>query len=313
MTSLVCAFLLDLCIGDPFYAWHPIRLMGRAVEKGENFFRKLISNERWAGGVLAAGLPVLTFLLAWILIALAGRIHPALALVLQVFGIYTALSIHDLRREALRIYEDLKSGDLSKARQDLGRIVGRDTETLEASGIVRGTVEAVAESTVDGIMAPLFYAAIGGAPLALAYKAVNTLDSMIGHLNARYRDFGFVAAKQDELWNWIPARLSWPVTAFASFCLRHKTRAALAAGWQDGVARGRGNSNIPEAAFAGALGLRLGGPSTYQGRKVEKPFLGTPQKDFEAGDILKSVKLMMAASWITLGVSLLIKGVVGYV
>ena len=306
MTSLVCAFLLDLAIGDPVYAWHPVRLMGWAIEKGEKILRQIVSQERWAGGILAAGLPVLTFSLAWGLIALAERIDFALAWALQVLGIYTAVSIQDLRGEALRIHEDLKQGDLPKARQDLGRIVGRDTEALPAPEMIRGTVETVAESTVDGIIAPLFYAALGGAPLALAYKAVNTLDSMIGHLNDRYRDFGFVAAKLDELWSWLPARLSWPVTAFAAFCLNQKAEASFAHGWQDGILHGRSNGDIPEASFAGALSLRLGGPSVYQGRVVEKPFLGTARKDFEPEDILRSVKLMMWVSWIFLGIAVLV-------
>ncbi len=306
MTYLPVAFLLDLLFGDPVYSWHPVRLMGWAIEKGETFLRKTVSKERWAGGILAISLPVSTFLFACILIAWAGRIDAGLAWGLQVFGIYTALSIHDLRREALRIYEDLKQGNIPKARQDLGRIAGRDTGSLSMPEIVRGTVEAVAESSVDGIIAPLFFAALGGAPMALAYKAVNTLDSMIGHLNDRYRDFGFVAARQDELWNWLPARLSWPVTALAAFFFRQNAKAAFVSGWRDGVALGHGNSNIPEAAFAGALGLRLGGSSIYQGRLVEKPFLGIALKDFEPGDILRSVKLMMWVSWIFLAISVLI-------
>jgi adenosylcobinamide-phosphate synthase len=307
MLELVLAFILDLRIGDPVYPFHPVRLMGKAIERSETFLRSAIRDEKIAGAILALSFPWIVFAAVWVLLFLLGRIHWALAWTLSVYGIYVSLSVHDLRKEALQIYAGLGKGDLEKARLDLARIVGRDTQSLDKKEIVRASVETVAESSLDGVIAPLFFAALGGAPLALAYKAVNTLDSMIGHLNERYRDFGFFAAKQDEFWNWLPARLSYYFSAFAALFVTGRMDEALHTGWQDGMSAPHGNGAIPEAAYAGALGLRLGGPSAYQGRVVEKPYLGIAQKDFDREDLLKSIQLMIAASYVSLAAMVVLR------
>jgi len=295
---LVLAFLADLCFGDPQYTFHPVRMMGRIIEQGEIFLRRCIPYEKLAGALLALTFPFTVFLFVWFLLFWAGKINYLLAQVINIFGIYTAISIHDLKKEADKIFEDLNSKNLEKARKDLAGIVGRDTNNLDEKEIVRATVETVAESTVDGVIAPLFYAAIGGAPLALAYKAVNTLDSMIGHLNERYRDFGFIAAKQDGLANWIPARLSYVIIACAAF-FTGRMKQAFFIGWKDGIKLGE-NSSIPEATFAGALDVRLGGHNSYGGKVVEKPFLGTFNRPLDNILILESIKLMLSVSWLTL-------------
>lgn len=306
MFELTAAFLFDLWLGDPVYRFHPVRLMGNFIERGEIFLRKTISNEKLAGAFLAVLLPVTAAVLAWFLIRLLSFIHPALGTAAEVFGIYSAISVHDLKKEALMIYADLGKSDLPKARVDLGRIVGRDTVNLSQKEVIRASVETVAESTLDGIVAPLFFAALGGAPLALAYKAVNTLDSMIGHKNERYTNFGFFAAKLDEAANWIPARLSFVLSSLAAFFVTGRFSEAVYAGKLHGISGNSGNGAIPEATFAGALGLQLGGPSTYYGGKVvEKPLLGFPKKDFDREDILASIQLMIATAWITLGFAVL--------
>ena len=305
---LTFAFLLDLFFGDPVYAWHPVRLMGRAIESGEIFWRKVVRHEKIAGAILALALPVLVFGgMSWAVRGLE-KIYFWAGFAAQVLGIYTAVSVRDLHTEGMRVYQSLKKQDLEGARKDVGRIVGRDTNTLSEEAIVCASVETIAESTMDGIVAPLFYAALGGAPLALAYKAVNTLDSMIGHRSNRYIHFGFAAAKQDELWNWIPARISYVVSAVAAIFAGGRKRAAWAVGWRYGAAAPYGNSAVPEATFAGALGLELGGRSTYQGRVVDHPVLGVPRKKADKEDIRESLKLMWVASWITLAVCLSIHG-----
>lgn len=296
--SLLLAFVADLWFGDPEYRYHPVRVMGRLIERGETFFRRLIRRERVAGAVFAIGFPLVVFVLVGAGLFLFQKIHPLLAHVFNILGIYTAISVHDLKKEAEKIHGDLVRRDFDQARKDLARIVGRDTGHLEETDIARATVETVAESLVDGIVAPLFYAALGGAPLALTYKAVNTLDSMIGHLNERYRDFGFAAAKQDVVWNWIPARLSYGLVALAAFFSRKNAKAALTVGWSDGVVSGE-NSAIPEAAFAGALEVRLGGENRYEGRIVKKPFLGTPVCALDVQLIPESIRLMLVTAWIT--------------
>jgi adenosylcobinamide-phosphate synthase len=313
MFELIAAFLLDLKFGDPVYPYHPARLMGHAVENGEAFLRSRIADEKKAGAVLAFGLPAVVLILSMAVIAVLGRIHPFLGFAAAVFGIYSSLSVRDLNQEGRRVLQDLRFKDLPAARKNVARIVGRDTENLDAKEITRAAVEAVSESTVDGIITPLFFAALGGAPLALAYKAVNTLDSMIGHKNEKYLHFGYFAAKQDEAWNWLSARLSYFCIALASLIVNGRAKEALFAGWQDGMAAPYGNSAIPEASFAGALGVKLGGPSTYQGKLVEKPFLGFEKKELEAGDLEKSLDLMMVTSWISLAAALLIHGALGSV
>ena len=195
---LLVAFLADLCVGDPVYWYHPARIMGKIIEQGEKFLRRYIYAEKLAGALLAVSFPILVFCFMWGLLFWVGKINFILAQIINILGIYTSISIHDLKKEAKQIFLDLGNKNLDKARSDLARIVGRDTAHLDEQEIVRATVETVAESTVDGIVAPLFYAALGGAPLALAYKAINTLDSMIGHMNERYRDFGFVAAELES-------------------------------------------------------------------------------------------------------------------
>ena len=303
---LLIAFLADLCFGDPPYPYHPVRVMGKTIARGESFLRRCIPYEKLAGAVLACILPLAIFLCVWLLLFWTGKIHALLAQAINILGIYTAISIHDLKKEADKICGDLRRQDLEKARRDLAGIVGRDTENLDEKEIVRATVETVAESTVDGVVAPLFYAALGGAPLALAYKAVNTLDSMIGHRNERYRDFGYAAAQQDRWLNWIPARLSYVIIGCASFVVTGRIRQAFLSGWKEGIKSGE-NSAIPEATFAGALGVQLGGCSMYYGGKlVEKPFLGKPGRPLHDSLIAESIKLMLAASWVTLGICLII-------
>lgn len=312
MIELSLAFLLDLWLGDPIYPYHPARLMGHAVARGENFLRSALRNEKAAGAVLALSLPVFVFLFSLAVIQGLSRIHPLLGFAARVFGIYSAISVRDLHQEGVRVLKELKRKNLEAAQRNVGRIVGRDTQNLDEKEVTRAAVEAISESTVDGIIAPLFFAALGGAPLALAYKAVNTLDSMIGHQNERYEIFGFFAAKQDELWNWLPARISYYLIALASFFVNGRMREALFTGWQDGMTAPYGNSAIPEATFAGALGVRLGGPSAYQGRLMEKPFLGFPQKDFDRGDLRKSLDLMRVTSWVSLIGALLLRATLGF-
>jgi adenosylcobinamide-phosphate synthase len=252
-----------------------------------------------AGGILALGLPVLVFAVASLVLKLCAMIHPALAWTVNMLGMYVAISIHDLRKEALRVFQDLLSCDLPRARLSVGRIVGRDTGGLSEEDVARATVETVAESTVDGIVSPLLYAVFGGAPWALAYKAVNTLDSMIGHRDARYERFGYVAAKIDHAANWIPARLSWLCIGIGALFCQQDAQAAFGRGWPFCV-QGRAVSDIPQAVFAGALQVQLGGENFYQGRVVAKPVLGEKIKPMTPLCMIQSLNLMLVSAWMTL-------------
>jgi adenosylcobinamide-phosphate synthase len=207
--------------------------------------------------------------------------------------------------EARRIYIALRSDKLDEARENLSRIVGRDTENLSEEEVIRATVESVAESFVDGILSPLFYAAIGGAPLAMAYKAINTLDSMVGNRSARYREFGYWPAKFDTIVNWFPARLSWFLIGIGAFFVTGRVNEAWRVGLQE-TSRSEGNSAVPEAAFAGGLGVEIGGTNYYGGKPVKTPKLGYSERPLGRQDIRTASSLMFASSWAALAFSLIL-------
>lgn len=306
MLELIIAFGLDLIWGDPPYRWHPVRLMGRLIEKSESWLRSHLGGGKFAGLLLALFVPSFTFVCVWFLCELASQFHPFLKTLVTIYFLYSALAIKDLIQEAKGIYTSLANHRLEKAREKLSRVVGRDTAELTETEVIRGTVEAIAESFVDGILSPLFFAAIGGAPLAMAYKAVNTLDSMVGHKTPHYREFGYASAKLDEIFNWIPARISWLIIGIGTFFLNERSMEAWRIGFEDGAATPFVNSTVPEAAFAGALGVQLGGTNYYQGRKVETPKVGYPMHPLEKEDIRRAYRLVKMCAWVALGFAMIV-------
>lgn len=307
MFELITAFGLDLVFGDPIYQWHPVRILGGLIQKAESWLRKNVGGGRFSGLLLALFIPALTFISIWLLCELALQIHPFLKSLLTIYIVYSAIAVKDLVQEGRKIYAYLVKGQLDEARKNLSRIVGRDTEDLSEDEVIRGAVEALAESFVDGILSPLFFAAIGGAPLAMAYKAVNTLDSIVGHQTPQYREFGFFSAKLDELVNWIPARISWLAIGVGAFFVNERSMEAWRIGFQKGASKtSNANSVVPEAAFAGALGVQLGGTNYYQKRKVETPKVGYPVRSLEKEDIRRAYHLVKTSAWAALGFALLI-------
>lgn len=313
MFEIFFAFGLDLLLGDPSYSWHPVRLIGRSIEKSEAWLRSRLPSERLSGLLQAILLPLATFLMVSFLCEIAFQIHPLLKKILSVYFIYSAIAVRDLEVETKRVYTALLNRKLEAARKNLSRIVGRDTQNLSEEEVVRAAVEAVAESFVDGILSPLFYAAFGGAPLAMAYKAVNTLDSMVGHQTPRYREFGFAAAKLDELVNWIPARISWLFIGIGAAFTNGRTQEAWRVGLEDGAATSFPNGVVPEAAFAGALGVQLGGTNFYQGERKETPPLGYPMRPLEIHDIRLAYRLMKASAWASVVFAMILNFLVGFI
>jgi adenosylcobinamide-phosphate synthase len=213
---------------------------------------------------------------------------------------YTILAGRCLSDAAMDVYRTLDSGSLENSRRQLSYIVGRDTSQLNETQITRGVVETVAENTVDGVIAPLFYLFLGGVPLAMAYKAINTLDSMVGYKNEKYKAIGCVSARIDDLANLIPARISWLLLTMAAWCLKLDARQAFKIGWRDRYQHKSPNCGWPEATVAGALGVRLGGPNSYFGELVEKPWIGDPLREINQQDIKLTIRLMFMASAIAL-------------
>ena len=295
------AFILDILIGDPQWLPHPIRWMGRAIERFEPFFRRLRLTPVWSGLFFAVSLIVMVYLLSGVLILMARALHPVAGVVVEVITIFYCLSVRSLEKAALNVYTALREKGLVQGRNAVAMIVGRETKALGEPEVVRAAVETVSENLVDGIVSPLFFAALGGAPLALAFKMINTLDSMVGYKNEKYRDFGKAAARIDDIANFVPARVAVLFIAAAAAILCKRGKSALLTGFRDGRKHTSPNAGFPEAAFAGALKIQLGGPGTYHGRRVEKPLLGAEYGPAETEDILRACRLMRVTSllWLT--------------
>ena len=309
MSEIITAYFLDLIIGDPYWLPHPVRIIGKVIEYLARVLRKNNQNQR-AEKIKGIFLTVITvglsYYLIYFLIYITGIISPGLKFAFSSFFIFTTLSTKNLGEEAFSVYRALKENNLELARERVSRIVGRDTRDLDENGIVRATVETVAENTVDGIISPLFYAVLGGAPLAMAYKAVNTLDSMVGYKNEKYLYFGWFSAKLDDLANYLPARISVLLIPVASLMLRQRGLAALRAIFRDGKKSPSPNAGIPEAGFAGALGIQLGGVNFYQGVEEYRPVLGEKLKRKSSKDILQAIRLSYTVSTLMLLSSLAI-------
>ncbi len=289
-TTLILAFVLDLIMGDPRWMPHPVRLIGSSIERDERFWRKIGSTsgrERLGGVLLVITIVAPVYLVTDLAAALIGRISLHLSTLLGtamlVWLIATTIATRELIRSAQAVVAAVRKGDLGSARSLVGMIVGRDTKELSEKGVLKAAIETLAENLSDGIVAPLFYLALGGLPLAMAYKAVNTLDSMVGYKNERYRYFGWAAARLDDAANFVPARITGLFIVVAAFLvtLVKDTPRALSVARRsfvimvrDGRKHPSPNSGVPESSMAGALGIQLGGPSTYGGKVVEKPYLG---------------------------------------
>ena len=294
---LPAAFALDSLLGDPRWLPHPIRWMGRAIERAEPLFRTWFAHELVAGGLFALTLILGCWGLAILALSLAGRVHSLVGFAVETVLLFYCFSARSLAQAAMEIHASLRRGQVDAARSQVAMIVGRDVGHYQADDIARATVETVAENAVDGVISPLFFAALGGAPLALAYKMVNTLDSMVGYKNPRYLLFGRIAARIDDLANFLPARLSVVLIAMASRLVQGcSSRLALRTGWREGNNHSSPNAGYPEAAFAGALGVQMGGPNLYHGVLVEKPYIGRGLGSVTLEHIPRACRLMRLSS-----------------
>ncbi|UKL13657.1 adenosylcobinamide-phosphate synthase CbiB [Dissulfurimicrobium hydrothermale] len=299
---LALALLLDLAAGDPESLPHPIRLIGKAISRLEPYFRSIPVQEQAQGAVFAIFITTITGFSVYA--ALRGLAHILFAAywATSIAFIYYAVSLKCLADEALAVKATLERDGLEAARIRVSRIVGRDTARLDETGVVMAVIETVAENMVDGVISPFFYAAIGGPVLAMCYKAVNTLDSMIGYKDARYLRFGTWGAKMDDGANYIPARLSVPIVAIAAVIQGHRQPIDIfMAAVKDGAGHDGPNSGLPEAAFAAALDVRLSGPAWYKDRYIDRPFLNPSGRDPCTDDIDKAVRLLYQASAVFFG------------
>ncbi len=297
---LPAAFALDIMLGDPRYLPHPVRWMGKTIERLEPPFRRIHFNLTFCGALYAVVLILGTWLLTFLVLAAAHRVHPFLKTLLDIILIYYCISIRSLDDAAMEVEQCLVQKKAQAARKKVAMIVGRDIDNYKEDGLARATVETVAENLVDGVTAPLFFAAIGGAPLALAYKMTNTLDSMVGYKNQTYQQFGKAAARIDDVLNYIPARLTVPVIALAAQILSGRGERSLATAVCEGAHHASPNAGYPEAAFAGALAVKLNGPNYYNGKLVDKPYIGKRFGKTSPDHIRKACDIMLLSSFLWL-------------
>lgn len=297
---LAVAFLLDLIIGDPLILPHPVRWMGKAIEKLEPWFRKHTSGSEVAGMFFAITLIVSTLLITLLVLIIAFFISPFIGKIIEIILIYYCLSALSLKKAALDVVRSLREEGLSIAKKRLSFIVGRDVDKLDEEGVSRAAFETIAENLVDGVISPLFWAGIGGAPLAMMYKMINTLDSMVGYKNEKYREFGMASAKIDDLANYIPARLSVLIITFATFLLYGDWKSSFKTAFTEGRNHASPNAGFSEAAFAGSLQVKLGGPNYYGDKLVVKPYIGNSFGAVSMDHVRRACDLMIYSSWVTL-------------
>ncbi len=306
-------FFLDLIFGDPYRMPHPVRLMGRLINGTERMLRgrgeakgrgESVQGQIWLGMALVVIVLVSVACGAWVILRAAYGIHRLAGMGAEILLTYQIFAAKCLRVESMKVYDCLKAGDLAGARAAVSMIVGRDTDRLDEEGVAKAAIETVAENTSDGVIAPMVYTALGGPLLGLLYKAVNTMDSMVGYKNERYLYFGRAAAKLDDLVNYIPARVSAWLMICGAFLLgkEFSGSGAIRIYWRDRRKHASPNSAHTESVCAGALGVRLAGDGRYFGKLVRKPFIGDGLREVECEDIRRANGLMGAAGWICWGI-----------
>lgn len=312
LAAVIAGFLIDLMLGDPVRCPHIVVGIGKLIHTLEPCLRKAAKktpqDEFRAGLALAIFLPLGILGAAWGALYLCSMLHPLLRFALESLLCWQCLALRSLKTASTQVYGALAQSDLERARTLVGQIVGRDTATLDAAGVTRAAVETVAENTSDGVIAPLLYLFLGGAPLGIAYKCINTLDSMIGYKNDRYLYFGRAAARLDDAANFLPSRLTGLVMVLCAFALGLDGKNAWRIFCRDRLRHSSPNSAHPEAACAGALHLRLGGDAYYFGKLVHKPTIGDDDRPIQMEDILKANRLLFWTSTFSLILFALLKG-----
>ena len=299
-SALVAGFLLDQVIGDPPGWPHPVIFMGKIIARLE---KKLNQGRQWhrrlKGAILTLFLVVGSFVVTALIVGAAKEISPILGIVVESILLASTLAGKSLLEAGSQVLSPLREGNIEEARKRLGWFVSRDTAALSEGEIARGTVETLAENFVDGILSPMFYMAIGGAPLAMAFKAVSTLDSMIGYRNERYEDFGWFAARTDDWANYIPARLSVGILLFTGWLYKMPVRYAISIWRRDAKSHPSPNGGNPESVVAGLLEIQLGGRNIYHGKVHHRAEMGDPLHELGWKDIKRCQILVRTATWLS--------------
>lgn len=295
LAACVLGVLIDQLIGDPVWLYHPVRIMGKYIAWNELWLRKIVKNEKTeiaAGAVLWVIVILLSTGVPGIILFVLNKINREFAFLLEAFWCFQLLAAKSLKSESRKVYDELIRDDLPGARKAVSMIVGRDTKALDETGVAKAAVETVAENTSDGVIAPLLYMLIGGPLFAFLYKAVNTMDSMIGYKNEKYRYFGKFAAKMDDAANYIPARVSAWLMILSAKILGYDARNAKKIYLRDRRKHASPNAAQTESVCAGALQVQLAGDAWYFGKLYKKEYIGDPIRSVEPEDIIRAGKLM---------------------
>lgn len=312
LIAISLGFLLDLLFGDPYFMPHPIRYIGKGISKFEKIIRKESDGEKAKkakGFLIAIFIPAFVFIFYTILLKFIYNLNLIFGIVCESFVIYQMLATKCLKDESMKVYNAIVSGDMEKAKLQISYLVTRDTKEMSEEDIVKATVETVSENIVDGIVSPLFFAVIGGAPLGMFYKAVNTLDSMVGYKNKKYFDFGMASAKFDDILNFVPARLTGIMIPLVSMILGLDFKNSFRIMIRDRRNHSSPNSPFSEAAVAGALGIQLGGKATYFGITSLKPTMGDKINEITVKSIKDANNIMYGTSF----AALIIFGFIKYI
>ena len=311
LVALVMGYILDLIFGDPYWMPHPVRFIGNLISILEKVIRRFMPKTKrgeYIGGIILTVMVVsISMVIPLVIILMAKSINTYLALTVETFMCYQILATKSLKVESMKVYDELAKNDLPSARKAVSMIVGRDTKDLTFSGVAKAAVETVAENTSDGIIAPMIFIAIGGAPMGFFYKAINTLDSMVGYKNERYINFGRFAAKLDDVVNYLPARISAYQMILSSFFLRYDYKNAFKIYKRDRYNHASPNSAQTESVCAGALDVQLAGNAYYFGKLYEKPTIGDNIREINYDDIKKANRLLYCTSFISIVIISVIK------
>ena len=304
LAACIGGFCLDFLFGDPVWLYHPVRIMGNLISLLEKAVRKISRNSKSGlligGAVLWVMVVILFTGIPYGLLEIVKRKNEIAAFFLEMFWCYQLFAAKSLKTESMKVYKKLKESDLEGARKAVSMIVGRDTANLDCEGITKATVETIAENTSDGVIAPLFYMLIGGVPLGMLYKAINTMDSMLGYKDEKYLYIGRIAAKMDDVVNYIPDRISAIMMVLAAFLCGLDWKNGWKIFLRDRYNHSSPNSAQTEAVCAGALDIQLAGDAWYFGKLYKKPYIGEPIRSIRIEDICQTNRLMYVTAIVTM-------------